>query len=52
MKLPPVVCESVTKTLVVFVVKVSATEPVAMVSIVGYEESVIDSAVENFKGAA
>jgi hypothetical protein len=51
-KLPLVVCESVTKTLVVFAVNASATEPVAIVSVVGYEESVMDSAVEKFKGAA
>lgn len=44
--------ESVTKTFVAFAVNASATELVAMVSVVGYEESVIDSAVEKFKGAA
>lgn len=52
MKLPFVELDIVTKTLTAFVVNASATELVAMVSVVGYEESVIDSEVEKFKGAA
>jgi hypothetical protein len=51
-KLPPVVCESVTKTLVAFAVNASTTELVAIVSVVGYEESVICSAVEKLSEAA
>ena len=51
-KLPPVVCESVTNTLVAFTVRASAAELVAIVSVVGYEESVIDSAVEKLSWAA
>jgi hypothetical protein len=51
-KLPLVVCESVTKTLVVFAVNASATELVAIVSVAEGEESVIDSAVEKLSGAA
>ena len=52
MKLPPGILESMTRTLVAFTPKASATELVAMVRVVGYEESVIDSAVEKLSGAA
>jgi phage terminase large subunit-like protein len=40
------------RVLVAFTPRASATEPVAMVSVVGGEESVIDSAVAKLSGAA
>jgi hypothetical protein len=52
MKLPPVVSESMTKTLVAFTPKASATEPVAIASVIGGEEIVTDSAVAKLSGAA
>ena len=52
MKLPPVVCESVTTTLVAFIWRTSATEPVAIVSVVAGDDKVTDSAVAKFSGAA
>ena len=52
MKVPPVELDMVTRTLVAFTVSASVTELVAIVSVVGGEESVICSAVEKFKGAA
>src|ERR1019366_1075079 len=51
-KLPPVVCESVTRTLVAFTWRTSAKEPVAIVSVVAGDEKVTDSAVAKFNGAA
>lgn len=51
-KLPPVVCESVTRTLVAFIWRTSAREPVAIVSVVAGDDKVTDSAVAKFNGAA
>ena len=51
-KLPPVACESVTRTLVAFIWRTSAREPVAIVSVVAGDDKVTDSAVAKFNGAA
>src|ERR1035441_9340474 len=51
-KVPPVVCESVTETLVAFTCRTSATEPVAIVSVVVGDDKVTDSAVGKLSGAA
>lgn len=52
MKLPPVVFERLTATLVAFTRSESATEPVATVSVVDGEVSEIVPAVVNVSGAA
>src|SRR5450759_1952405 len=52
MKVPPVVCERVTNTLVALTWRASATEPVAIVSVVAEDDKVTDSAVGKLSGAA
>jgi hypothetical protein len=51
-KLPPVVCESVTATLVAFTTSPSATELVAMVRVAADEDRVTDSEVKKLRAAA
>lgn len=51
-KLPPVEEDTVMRTLVAFICKTSAAEPVAMVSVVAGETVWTDSAVWKLRGAA